>query len=37
MAELAVALDLGSNEVTHAGSIPVGRTKKLKFSPKFCL
>jgi hypothetical protein len=28
MAELADALDLGSNEATHAGSIPVGPTRK---------
>jgi hypothetical protein len=30
MAELADALDLGSNEATHAGSIPVGPTKNGK-------
>jgi hypothetical protein len=31
MAELADALDLGSNEATHAGSIPVGPTRKIRF------
>jgi hypothetical protein len=30
MAELADALDLGSNEATHAGSIPVGPTSNEK-------
>ena len=30
MAELADALDLGSSEETHAGSIPVSRTKLIE-------
>jgi hypothetical protein len=34
MAELADALDLGSNEATHAGSIPVGPTIKNEIPPK---
>ena len=37
MAELADALDLGSSEETHAGSIPVSRTKLMKIPPKIGL
>ncbi len=48
MAELADALDLGSSEETHAGSIPVSRTNNrylkylfflflCKLAYKFCL
>lgn len=34
MAELADALDLGSSEETHTGSIPASCTKMLKLPPK---
>ena len=37
MAELADALDLGSSEVTRAGSIPVTRTTFIKMSSTFLL
>ena len=34
MAELADALDLGSSEETHTGSIPASCTKSMKLPPK---
>ena len=37
MAELADALDLGSSEETHTGSIPASCTKILELPPKIGL